>query len=85
MTMYADLMQQTGSAYEIENCHWGFCTDDDASSCPTADWCPFNWYRTSGDSDNGLGTWYRNLQTTKRFQAWDAPASQPGCWAYPDM
>eukprot|EP00937_MAST-01D_sp_MAST-1D-sp2_P000930 g930.t1 len=76
---------QSGKAYEIENCHWGDCTGDDASSCPTQDWCPFNFYRTSGDSDNGLGTWYRNLQSTVRFQSWDAPVSQPGCWAYPDM
>ena len=85
LTMYADLMHQTGRAFAIENCHWGFCTDDDASSCPTQEWCPFNWFRTSGDSDNGLGTWYRNLQTTRRFQDWDAPVSQPSCWAYPDL
>lgn len=85
MTFYAELMQQTGKAYEIENCHWGDCTIDDASSCPTKDWCPFNWYRTSGDSNNGLGTWYGNLQTTIRFQSWSEPVSQPGCWAYPDM
>jgi len=84
-TEYAFLMNKTGKAYEIENCHWGDCTEDDASSCPTVDWCPFNWYRTSGDSNNGLSTWYDNLQTTIRFQSWDAPVSQPGCWAYPDM
>ncbi len=41
MTMYADLMNKTGKAFEIENCHWGFCTVDDASACPTKDWCPF--------------------------------------------
>lgn len=49
------------------------------------DWCPFNWFRTSGDSNNGLGTWYGNLQTTLPYRDWDAPLSQPGCWAYPDM
>ena len=38
LTMYADLMHQTGKAFAIENCHWGFCTDDDASSCPTQQW-----------------------------------------------
>ena len=31
------------------------------------------------------GSWYANLQTTIRFQTWEAPVSQPGCWAYPDM
>jgi len=85
MTFYAALMEKTGKAFEIENCHWGACTVDDASSCPTKDWCPFNWYRTSGDSNNAMGTWYKNLQTTIRFQDWNEPLSQPGCWAYPDM
>ena len=86
MTSYAALMNATGKAYEIENCHWGDCTEDDASSCPTKDWCPFNWYRTSGDSNNNLGTWYSNLQTTIRFNSdWEFPLSRPGCWAYPDM
>lgn len=81
MTMYADLMNKTGKSFAIENCHWGDCTVDDASSCPTKDWCPFNWYRTSGDSNNNLGTWYNNLQTTLRFNAdWEEPLSQPGCW-----
>lgn len=114
MTLYAELMNQTGKAFEIgnsrkiahgrhafnalisgrpwpccidvvENCHWGACTGNDASSCPTKDWCPFNWYRTSGDSDNGLGTWYKNLQSTIKFQSWDEPVSQPGCWACEHM
>lgn len=49
------------------------------------DWCPFNWYRSSGDINAGTMSWFNNLQTTIRFQSWDAPVSQPGCWAYPDM
>ena len=85
LTLYAELQQRTGRAYEIENCHWGKCTDDDASSCPTPDWCPFNFYRTSGDSNNALGTWVGNLLSTVRFQTWQEPVSRPGCWAYPDM
>ena len=32
-----------------ENCHWGVVTPDDTSSAPTAEWCPFNLFRTSGD------------------------------------
>jgi len=84
-TLYAELMQETGKAYTIENCHWGTCTDSDDSSCPTLDWCPFNWYRTSGDINAGSDSWWNNLQTTIRFQDYDAPLSQPGCWAYPDM
>lgn len=52
---------------------------------PTAPAAVFRRYRTSGDSNNKLGTWFDNLQTTVRFQDWDAPLSVPGCWAYPDM
>merc|ERR1719473_135697 len=78
-------MQATGKAYAIENCHWGRCTDSDDSSCPTQEWCPFNWYRSSGDINASPMSWLRNLQTTIQFQDPKAPLSQPGCWAYPDM
>ena len=84
MTLYAELMAATGQSYAIENCHWGRCTDSDDSSCPSVDWCPFNWYRSSGDINAGHSSWYANLQTTIRFQSWEAPVSQPGCWAYPE-
>ena len=84
-TLYADLMRKSGRNYTIENCHWGSCTTGDDSSCPTADWCPFNWYRTSGDINASPMSWYHNLQTTIPFQDPSAPLSQPGCWAYPDM
>ena len=100
MTRYAELMVETGKNYSIENCHWGRCTDSDDSSCPTTEWCPFNWYRSSGDINAGhvsppqspprfefqagfwrdclwlQGSWYANLQTTIRFQTWEAPVSQ---------
>ena len=31
-------------AHPCVHSHWGICTDDDTSSCPTPsrDWCPFN-------------------------------------------
>jgi len=35
MTLYAQLMKETGKNYLIENCHWGRCTASDDSSCPT--------------------------------------------------
>jgi hypothetical protein len=84
-TLYAELMAATGKSYTIENCHWGRCTDSDDSSCPTATWCPFNWYRSSGDINSGAQSWLNNLQTTIRFQEWGAELSRPSCWAYPDM
>jgi len=39
-------------------------------------------YRSSGDINSGATSWYSNLQTTIRFQSWEAPVSQPSCWAY---
>ena len=60
-------MQETGSTFTIENCHWGRCSDGDDSSCPTQDWCPFNWFRTSGDINAGSESWFANLQTTIPF------------------
>jgi len=85
LTFYAELMKNTGKGYFIENCHWGRCTDSDDSSCPTTEWCPFNWYRTSGDINSGTMSWYKNLQTTTKFQDYNTPLSVPSCWAYPDM
>lgn len=85
MTLYASLMQATGKNYLIENCHWGRCTGSDDSSCPTETWCPFNWFRTSGDINSSPLSWLGNLQTTIAFQDPVKPLSVPGCWAYPDM
>ena len=51
--------------------------------CPTAQWCPFNLYRTSGDVARVAQSWLHNLQTTTKFRDPDAPLSVPGCWAYP--
>ena len=70
--------QASGKNYTIENCHWGDCTDSDDSSCPTTDWCPFNWYRTSGDINSGALSWLTNLQTTTKFQDAKQPLSVPG-------
>lgn len=47
MTLYAELMQQTGRPYLIENCHWGRCSSGDDSSCPTTEWWCATWWRLS--------------------------------------
>ena len=83
MTRYARAMQATQHNFTIEDCHWGQCSEDDDSSCPTSDWCPFNMFRTSTDINNAAFGWWRNLQSTRRFQDLTAPLSQPYCWAYP--
>ena len=85
MTKYARLMQATQRNFTIEDCHWGQCSEDDDSSCPTSDWCPFNLFRSSTDINTGAFGWWRNLQSMTRFQDLTAPLSRPGCWAYPGM
>ena len=42
LDLWANLMNASGRAIMIENCHWGGTT-------PNATWCPWNFFRTSGD------------------------------------
>ncbi|KAL1511645.1 hypothetical protein AB1Y20_004937 [Prymnesium parvum] len=68
----------------VENCHWGsrepfaphFAADGSL-------WCPWNFYRTSGDVRANYDSVVRNLLTTVDYARRNL--SQPGCWAYPDM
>lgn len=90
-TLYAELMKESGRNYTIENCHWGAMNSigckpgDDASACPSQDWCPFNWYRSSGDINAGETSWYENLQSVRPYTKKKDPLSRQSCWAYPDM
>jgi len=76
LTRWAELFNQTGKSILIENCHWGGTT-------PTADWCPWNYFRSSGDIRADYGSIVSNLQTTIEWAM--SNLSRPGCWAYPDM
>jgi hypothetical protein len=58
----------------IENCHWG-------GTVPNATWCPWNYFRTSGDVRANYGSIVGNLQTTIQWAK--SGLSAPGCWAYP--
>jgi len=75
---WANLLNATGRPVLIENCHWG-------GDLPTLTWCPFNFFRTSGDISASWNSFFSNLQTTIKFQDYNNPLSRPGCWAYPDM
>ena len=89
LTLYAELMVASGKNFTVENCHWGPAgsigcrADDDASSCPTKDWCPFNSFRTSGDIRPTYGSVLSNLLTAAPFNT--QGVTGPRCWAYPDM
>jgi len=78
LTLWAQLLNASGRPVLIENCHWG-------GDVPTQDWCPFNFFRTSGDISASWSSWFNNLQTTIKFLDYNNPLSRPGCWAYPDM
>ena len=88
-TLYAQLMRESGKNFSIENHKKPEGRDcgqmGGASACPTLDWCPFNWYRSSHDINSSPGSWFGNLQTTLPFLAYEQPLSRPSCWAYPDM
>ena len=60
----------------IENCHWGGTT-------PRKDWCPWNYYRTSGDVRANYGSVLKNLGSVTQWL--EKGLTTPGCWAYPDM
>ncbi|CAE7945701.1 unnamed protein product [Symbiodinium sp. KB8] len=73
---WAGLINKTGRKVMIENCHWG-------KTVPTETWCPWNFFRTSGDVRASYGSVVANLQTTVQWA--QRNLSKPGCWAYPDM
>mmetsp|Transcript_87173 Transcript_87173/g.154365 ORF Transcript_87173/g.154365 Transcript_87173/m.154365 type:complete len:431 (-) Transcript_87173:40-1332(-) len=73
---WSKLLNGTGRPVMIENCHWG-------GTVPNQTWCPWNFYRTSGDVRASYGSVVGNLLTTVKFA--EEQLSKPGCWAYPDM
>ena len=84
LQLYDDLIKATPptggrSAIMVENCHWG----SKVPFKPNATWCPWNFYRTSGDVRARYSSVVGNLQTTGKYAA--SNLSYPGCWAYPDM
>jgi alpha-galactosidase len=76
LDMYAALFNASGKSILIENCHWG-------GTVPNATWCPWNYFRSSGDITASYSSIVSNLQTTIQWAK--SGLSQPGCWAYPDM
>lgn len=73
---WSDLIDQTGKSILIENCHWG-------NTLPNATWCPWNYYRSSGDIRANYESVLTNLMTVVPLA--NKGLSTPGCWAYPDM
>jgi hypothetical protein len=80
MQLWDDLIKATPAqsgrdAIMVENCHWG----SKVPYKPNATWCPWNFYRTSGDVRANYPSVVGNLQTTITYATQNL--SSPGCWA----
>jgi alpha-galactosidase len=84
MQLWDDIIKATPAtsgrdAIMVENCHWG----SKVPYKPNATWCPWNFYRTSGDVRAVYSSVVSNLHSTIQYAQQNL--SYPGCWAYPDM
>jgi len=80
MQLWDDVFKADGGPpVMVENCHWGSKVPYE----PTATWCPWNFYRTSGDVRASYSSVVGNLNSVVKFSSRNL--SYPGCWAYPDM
>lgn len=80
MQLWDDIFKSDGGgAVMVENCHWGSKVPYE----PNRTWCPWNFYRSSGDVSASFGSIMGNLNSVTKFSARNL--SYPGCWAYPDM
>merc|ERR1740130_162505 len=80
MQLWDDLVKADGGKpVMVENCHWGSKVPFE----PNKTWCPWNFYRTSGDVRASYASVVGNLNTVTKFSSRNL--STPGCWAYPDM
>ena len=92
MTLYGSLFNASKVPIEIENCHQGQDPPDGGNPGQMGPgWCPYNFFRTSGDIVNLWDRVMSNLFSVvpflgppKGLPPWN-PISRPGCWAYPDM
>ena len=78
-----DLLNATGKAIEIENCHNNvtFPYVDDTGELQ----CPHHFFRVSHDINPSWQSVTGNLQCSIKFNQLQNPVTRPGCWAYPDM
>ena len=100
LTWWASLLNKTGRAILIENCHQGGLdppglgnpgqrggTEGNCLGTTEISDCPYNLYRTSGDINPNFAHMMGNVNTVVKFLGTkaQAPLSRPGAWAYPDV
>jgi len=78
VSLWAELLNQTGKAIRIENCHNSWPDFETGS-------CPMNFFRTGGDISPNIGSILEEAYATVNAADLPEPRSRPGCWAYPDM
>lgn len=84
IALWSNLINLTGRAVVIENCHNGPYFPEPAYKPNAAPWCPFNFYRTSVDIEVLYASIFGiNLQATIPFL--ERNLAFTGCWSYPDM
>eukprot|EP01051_Picozoa_sp_SAG22_P001574 SAG22_NODE_63_length_23302_cov_17.506551_6_plen_205_part_00 len=68
MTLYAELFNATGKPIVIENCHQGQSFPDGGDPGEMGEgWCPYNFFRTSGDIINVWDRVIENLMSVEKF------------------
>lgn len=108
LTRWAEAINASGHPILIEDCHWGGTVplgklgplgggpgdDDYCNGTQMPSECPYNFYRSSGDTINTYERVYANVHSLLIFL--DNPSSsvlsrtakialsRPGAWAYPD-
>ena len=82
LTVWEQELSATGRSFVIESCHWGVATGPGVG-VPNATWCPFSFYRTSGDIEANYGSVISNLQTVVQWAT--KGLSGPGCYSSADM
>eukprot|EP00658_Telonema_sp_P-2_P015950 TRINITY_DN16169_c0_g1_i3.p1 TRINITY_DN16169_c0_g1~~TRINITY_DN16169_c0_g1_i3.p1 ORF type:complete len:267 (+),score=41.63 TRINITY_DN16169_c0_g1_i3:132-932(+) len=80
ISQWARLLNETGRAAVIENCHNGNnpAVAIDQGGCPD-----YHVFRTSGDIKNNYASWIGNALTVNDYAI--SNRTGPTCWAYPDM
>jgi hypothetical protein len=86
MTLWAELLNATGRAFEIENCHQGGLTPgqvvpgQECTGTVGVSDCPYSMYRTSDDVYPTWGSVLNNVNSLVAFLGDDehAPRSRPG-------
>ena len=79
VSLFAELLNQSGVPVLLENCHQGQPTREADGSVR----CDMNLFRTSKDIRPTYGSIVSNLLTVDKFNS--GGLTGPGCWAYPDM